>query len=109
MLFRLGCGFWRTCSEFVGCWFGSESEGVQQSPYFTPVVAPGVGSFSKAVKASTEEACNAPMPSCRRRDWKTTPHGSHPRVAPRTNQSLARVANQPPLQGPKVYHLFLFS
>src|ERR1019366_6315973 len=28
MLFPLGCGFWRTCSEFVGCWFASESEGV---------------------------------------------------------------------------------
>ena len=53
---------------------------VQQSPYFTPVVAPGVGSFSKAVTASTEEACNAPMPSCRRPDWKTTPRGSHPRL-----------------------------
>ena len=28
MFFPLGCGFYRTCSEFVSCWFASESERV---------------------------------------------------------------------------------
>ena len=63
VFFPPGCGFWRTCSEFVGYWYGSESEGVSDQRSKSSKVKVGMAAPEALCPSVTAKAKSTAEPA----------------------------------------------